>query len=363
MQDLLRTGHPKPIDAAHDAVMAWACGKLNGAKAEHLPKVLRDFGTMSASVGQTPVQRALDGIAAGLPRECLPMEALAEPEVWRALLPQTPIHALIRNLGVTTANGVLADPEMAKLVADKLRNADQLHRSRVHPFAVLLACLVYKTGHGVRGSHTWTPVRAVLDALEDAYDAAFANVTPTGKRILVGVDISGSMTAPCMGTPISAATAASAMALTLARLEPQATVVQFDTAVRNIVTVTKRTGIASIEKADGGGTDVSSPVRWALGDRSERNYYDLSGLPTPTAQSQMFDAFVVLTDNESWVGRGHPAEWLQRYRAQVNPQARLVCCAMASSHANVVDPDDPLSFGVAGLDASVPQLVGEFVGR
>jgi 60 kDa SS-A/Ro ribonucleoprotein len=228
-----------------------------------------------------------------------------------------------------------------------------------------LATLVYKGGAGFRGSKTWLPVRSVLDALEDAYDASFDHCVATYKRILIGVDVSGSMSVTCVGSPIASSTAASAMALTLARIEPHSIVVQFDTAVRKIVPITKRSGIASIESVVGGGTDVAAPVRWASGVEGRQRGWGYGGLASPglSAKKQVFDAFVILTDNETWAGNGHTSEVLETYRAQVNSKARLVCCAMAANQANVVDPNDPLSFGCAGLDASVPDLVTEFLSR
>ena len=197
--------------------------------------------------------------------------------------------------------------------------------------------LVYKGGAGFRGSKTWVPSKAILSALEDAYDLAFDNVVPTGKRILIGVDISGSMTAQCMGTAVPASTAASAMALTLARMEPHAVVVQFDTAVQRVVPVTKRTGISSLEATNGGGTDLSVPVRWASGEKIVEAMSSLWGggfgrVGRPGSQlapqRAEYDAFVILTDNETWAGRSHPTQALEAYRKVVHPGAKLVCCAM-----------------------------------
>ena len=283
-----------------------------------------------------------------------------------------PIHAMIRNLGNLTASGRLAKSEHAAVAAAKITDRDVLRKARVHPFAILLATLVYKTGAGFRGSKTRLPVPAVLSALEDAYDAAFDNVKPTGRRILIGVDISGSMSANCAGTPISASTAAVAMAVTLARLEPYALVVQFDTAVQRIVPITRRTGIASLESTSGGGTDLSAPVRWATGEKPSVGHLTLwgGGFGTVGRQERQldpakaeYDAFVILTDNETWAGRAHLTEALAVYRRSVHQGAKLVCCAMAANHANVVDPNDPLQLGCAGLDSNLPSLVTDFIGR
>ncbi len=133
------------------------------------------------------------------------------------------------------------------------------------------------------------------------------------------------------------------MALTLARLEPHATVVQFDTRVVKKLTITKRTGIAALEAYSGGGTNLAAPVEWAL------------------AENNVYDAFIVLTDDETWAGKRHPTEALNAYRAAFNRSAKLVCCSMASNHASVVDPSDSLQLGTAGLDANLPSIAAEFI--
>ena len=45
----------------------------------------------------------------------------------------------------------------------------------------------------MKGSLTWQPVSQITDALEDAFYAAFDAVEPTGKRHLLALDVSGSM--------------------------------------------------------------------------------------------------------------------------------------------------------------------------
>lgn len=374
MRDVLRIAHPVAASPQHNAAFAWAAGKLEGLgeAASEIPACLSMHRHMLAAEDMTPVQKALWGIGNGLPREALPTEAINDPAVQRAMLGDMPIHALIRNLGNLTASGVLDVDADAYVAASKITDRDVLRKARVHPFAILLAMLVYKGGAGVRGGKTWRPVPSILSALEDGYDAAFDHVQPTGKRILIGVDISGSMSAACMGTAVSASTAAAAMALTLARLEPHATVVQFDTAVQRIMPITRRTGIASLEATNGGGTDLSAPVRWAAGESIKDGMSTLWGggfgrVGRPSTQlapvKAEYDAFVILTDNETWAGRRHPTEALTLYRRTVYGGAKLICCAMTANHANIVDPDDPLQFGCAGLDANLPSLVADFIGR
>jgi hypothetical protein len=65
--------------------------------------------------------------------------------------------------------------------------------------------------------------------------------------------------------------------------------------------------------------------------------------------SNSVDAFVIITDNKP------PTEALER------KGAKLVVIALAATDRSITDPDDPLQLGIAGFDATVPQVVAEFI--
>ena len=131
----------------------------------------------------------------GLPREALQPEHLTSVEVWEALLEDMPMTALIRNLATMTRIGVIAPGSdgTAKVVA-QLADTGRLRKAgctrsrcsprsgRTRPAAVSAAAA------------SGTPVREVVDALDAAFYASFGNVEPTGKRLLLALDVSGSMT-------------------------------------------------------------------------------------------------------------------------------------------------------------------------
>ena len=48
----------------------------------------------------------------------------------------------------------------------------------------------------------------------------------------------------------------------------------------------------------------------------------------------------VLTDNETWTGKIHPAEALRQYRVKSGIPAKLVVVAMVSNGFSIADPDD-----------------------
>ena len=72
--------------------------------------------------------------------------------------------------------------------------SERIRRARVHPVALLAALRTYAAGRGARGRSEWSPVREVVDALDAAFYAAFESVEPAGKRLLLALDVSGSMT-------------------------------------------------------------------------------------------------------------------------------------------------------------------------
>lgn len=369
MRDALRVAHPKVEGASANAVLRWTTKGVDSFSEDHLavlpPLVHAHIAAHTEGV-LSAKERALAGIAAKLPREGLPTDALADPDVLRALIPETPPHATLRSLGAWTAAGAFADKRALDAAVGTLRDVRRMAKARVHPFAILLASLVYRQGRGVLGSKTWVPERAIIDALDDAYEAAFAYTEPTGKRALVAIDVSSSMHKACVGSPISCATAAAAMALTLARLEPHFSVVNFDTEVVRFVNVTKRSSVSSLINTTGGGTDVTAAVRWATGRDLPGPRFMVHVRPSAQLAPMRteLDGFVILTDDETWAGSSHMAgagQALDIYRREVSQRAKLVCCSFAANHVQTIDPADPLQFGCAGLDANLPALVTDFL--
>src|SRR5262249_22336801 len=149
---------------------------------------------------------------------------------WEALLDDMPMTALIRNLATMTRVGVLepGSDGTAKAVA-QLADADRIRRARVHPIAVLVALRTYASGHAVRGHGVWLPVREIVDALDAAFYAAFGNVEPAGTRMLLALDVSGSMAGGRVaGVPgLTPRDASAALALVTAATEQHVELVGF----------------------------------------------------------------------------------------------------------------------------------------
>src|SRR5262249_20934223 len=131
-------------------------------------------------------------------------------------------------IGLLTA---FSDAE--EVVLKRLGDADLLRKARIHPIAVLSALRVYGQGRGLRGDGQWTPTPRVTDALDDAFFKAFQNVEPANKRVMLSLDVSGSMSAGNIGgvPGLTPRDASAAMALVTAKTEPQYSVISFQNTI------------------------------------------------------------------------------------------------------------------------------------
>ncbi len=347
-RDVFRLAHPLAADAERAALYAWIVkGDVPDGEHESLA-LLRAHATAKASEDADAATCAELVRATGLPREALPSAWLKEPRVWEALLPALPMTALIRNLATLTRVGLLTPKgEATSAVIARITDRAALRKARIHPIALLAALTTYESGRGVRGSATWTPVPAVVDALDAAFALAFDNVDPTGARTLVALDVSGSMSGGAIaGIPgITPRVGAAAMALTHVRSECDVQVMAFaDSFVpfaigkdESVDSVVKRTAALPFM-----GTDCALPMLYALEHRLA------------------IDLFVIYTDSETWAGTIHPDQALRVYRERMGIPAKLVVVGMTSNGFTIADPNDGGMLDVVGFDAAAPALIADF---
>ncbi len=377
--DLLRLAHPKAPSSQHDAVFRWMLAgadslgerevkrKVRGedrvakySAVGELPKLVQAFELAKRASIAGEIVKLIDEF--NLPREAVPTQWLNEVVVWEALLERMPMTAMIRNLGKMTSLGLLAPFSNAKsLIVRKLRDETTLKRARIHPLAMLVAQKIYAQGHGDKGALKWSPVSAVVDALDEAFYATFQNVGPCGKPLLLALDVSGSMAGSMIaGSCISAREASAAMALITAATEPEHEIIAFSAAAGGHggkwgggesgitrVNLSPRMRLADvikrIESIPMGGTDCALPMIWAA-----RNKLDVSG-------------FITYTDSETWAGNIHPAQALRQYRSEFISDAKAVVVGMTSNGFTLADPNDRGMMDVVGFDTTAPAVIADFV--
>ncbi|UJR83279.1 TROVE domain-containing protein [Sandaracinus amylolyticus] len=363
-RDVLRLAHPKAKDPATHALLRWAVAGEGALGPREVKRV--DATAIYPAVDASAMPRLVEGFARvraqdlssrdvaalitehGLTHEMIPSIYLARPEVWEALLPRMPLHAMLRNLARMTANGLVAPGSAAtsRIVA-RLGDRDAIRKSRVHPMDVLIALRTYASGHGLRGSLAWTPVSTIVDALDAAFDLAFVNVEPTGKTLMLALDVSGSMSmGQLAGSPLTPREAAAAMALVTARTERDYQIMAFsDRFVPLDVTARMRLHdvVEKTSRLPFSATDCAIPMLHA----TERNL--------------RVDAFCVYTDNETWFGGIHPHQALAAYRAKTGIPAKLVVTGMTATKFTIADPNDPGMLDVVGFDAAAPAILAAFL--
>jgi hypothetical protein len=240
--------------------------------AANLFNAIKEIHTLTEGIERPPVNPSLASLpnyqtiadlnhigrlieTAGLCREHLPSQLFKQRRIWEALLTNKgtsgkgkgmPLTALIRNLGkLSTQEIKIIEPRIyrdespsgklayslstaptmtpafppghaqhyTEYIFHRLTNKHDIKYTKIHPYTILVAMLTYKKGQGDKGTLTWVPNVHILDALDHAFKLAFQNITPTGKRIKIALDVSGSMSAAfCTGSPIvNCATASVAM--------------------------------------------------------------------------------------------------------------------------------------------------------
>lgn len=340
-RDALRVGHPKN----ESPLLRWAVkGEFEAGSV--VPSVIEGFLRAQAAPDAESCAAVVREFR--LPREAVPTEFLNSPEVWEALLERMPLTAMIRNLGNMSKVGLLTpQSDAARMVVAALADMGRLRHSRVHPMSVLAARRVYEVGHGVKGAGAWSPVPEVVSALDEAFYLAYGNIVPTGKRLLVALDVSGSMNFNRAPGSLRASEIAAAMAMVWLATEDRVEVMGFADTFRDLglhrrMSLTE--ALARTSCLTFGATDCSLPAQWAHGAGRD------------------VDAFVVITDNETWFGKMHPSEALRRYRAARVPDARQIVLATAAMNGSIADPSDPLSLDISGFSSDVPQAVATFLG-
>ena len=372
-RDLLRLAHPArsvsagnptlAVTAEHERLFDWI---VRGGAIDGLPRIVEGF--VRAQAAATPAETARLVTEYRLPREAVRPEHLTAPAVWTALLADMPMTALVRNLATMTRVGVLAPGSAATAtVLERLGDAERIRRARLHPIALLAALRTYASGRGARGRGTWEPVAPVIDALDAAFYAAFETVEPAGGRVMLALDVSGSMGwGDVAGVPgLTPRDASAAMALVTAATEPRHEIVGFTSGgwLRR-----------AARRVRGGAPDGLAPLEISPRQRLDDVVRAIAGLPfggTDCALPMLYaqalerevDTFVIYTDSETWAGDVHPVQALRDYRRASGIDARLVVVGMVSNGFSIADPADAGMLDVVGFDTATPPLIADFARR
>jgi 60 kDa SS-A/Ro ribonucleoprotein len=344
-RDALRLFHVKPPTETHRELFEWVVKGWEELPAEIPGDALAQiwwYEWLKRNPSETHA-----AIAQGrLTHEMAAPVGKMDQQAWQLLFQEMPIGAMLRNLGSLTELGVLRADESANILRVEaiLNNKEHLRKGRIHPIDVLKALKTYQSGGKLgRSQKTWQPVPRIVDILEKAVELSFDVVQPTGKVFMHAIDVSGSMSWGVVDSVgLSCCEIATAMALVTAKAEQNYMIRGFATEFRDLGITAKdsfRSALAKASNQNFGGTDASVAYDWMIQHKFKA------------------DVICFWTDNESWAGYKHPTQALAQYRQKVNPNAKAVYVTLAPYNITLVDPQDPLSWDLAGFDPGTPRII------
>lgn len=351
-RDLLRLCHVRPADEERGAIFRYMVKGWEGDLPAEAPADARRqlWAFERAKTADTPADTVRLIRDFNLPREAVRSEHLQDKQVWDTLLfagEGMPLTALIRNLGKMTSVGLLAQGSAAtREVVRRLGDREVLRKARIHPLAVLVALRTYAGGHGVAGKLAWAPVKEIVSALDLAFYESFRLIKPTGKRWMLGLDVSGSMTVGAIaGLPgMTPNVAAGAMAMVAVRTEPNTSVYGFGSKLLPL-DITPDMPLDKVCKIMSG-LNFGSTNPGLLFEHAIK-----AKIPA--------DMFAVYTDNECNQG-SHVGKLLTEYRQKSGLPARLAVVGFTATDFTIGDPNDAGTLSVVGFDTAAPQLMADF---
>ena len=351
LRDVMRMARPRPRDNQRRALFGWLTdkeiAKWAPATAEDLPREIRALIEYRQA---TTADQQIRAITDQPIRWDLLADCAMDTQVWKAIARQMGPQALRMNLNTLHRHGVFEDASMVDFVAGKIADEDAIKRSRQFPYQFLAAYL----------NANETVPHKIRQSLHAAAEIACGNVPRLPAPILIGLDVSGSMSWAATGTRGRGATSkvrcidvAALFAAAMLRANPDSVVVPFDDRLHeakidpsdSILSISKR-----LAKYGGGGTNCALPV-----DAANTKYRD-----------RKFAGIVLVSDNQSWIGSGrHGAtrvltEWNRFANQRASMKPRLVCIDIQPGTTSQV-PGRADILNIGGFSDAVFKVASSFL--
>jgi 60 kDa SS-A/Ro ribonucleoprotein len=360
LRDVLRLARPTPPDNARRALFGWLTDKPTEEWAPATEGDLPEEVMALAAFRRAETAEAQLLILGNLnARWDLLADTAKGPAMWAAIARKMGPQALRMNLNTLARHGVLgrdANRAMVDYVAARLADPDEVRRSRQFPYQFLAAYL---------NASDEVP-QEIKTALHKAAEIACGNVPELPGPVVIGLDVSGSMSMPVTGNHGRGATSkmryidvAALFAAAILRRNPESVVIPFDTTAYEAKLDPGDTVLslaARLAKYGGGGTNCALPLAEA-----NRRY----------AKRQLAGC-VLVSDQESWVGAGRGGstavmtEWQQFVRNQARLQGKglagpkLVCIDL-QPYATTQAPEQADVLNVGGFSDAVFSVVAAFL--
>lgn len=338
LEDIFNFAHPNLSKSGpiHNLIGKWIMGNIGKSEENALQELLEAGNEDAMQINawailnnpETSVDEAAWQVALNkIPREAIPTRFLKEHAVWFALLSHIPDHALMRNLRTMSDNGVLKS-EVRPAILNRLCNTERLHNSRVTPMDVLKAWGMLKERD-----------TEVADVLENTFFSLMKVQDKVDARVLVAVDVSGSMGIHLSDTQregLRAIEAATGMALAAKNAFTHVDIMGFSSYVATL----NHESLDPDRAWDEWGSSTTASLAV--------NYMNRS--------NTVYDAVLFITDNDAWLGN-HVQSEVKKYRDRNNVPTVLAVNSTKTSGQTLADPDDLLSLDLSGFVPEVLELL------
>lgn len=336
--DIIRLGHVKPKDETFSALFAYLCGFPHDSS--KLPDNVKRYELLKSSYAEGIEWDELPNINF----QYLTSVKLSDKN-WMDIARNASWQTARMNLNTFQRHNVFEDKAMIKYIADVLTDGEQIAKSKVFPYTLLMA---YKAATGVPFD--------IKEALQDAMEKAVSNCPKIKGKVIVAVDTSGSMSSSVTGnrgsatSQVTCSDVAGLIGATIIRANHSATIIAFDTTATEL-NINPRDSVMTNAKSmsrHGGGTDISCAIRYC-------NDHHIKG-----------DMLIIVSDNESWFdGRGEyrrgqstgsQAEW-EKFKKS-NPNAKCCCIDIQpNSTTQIKERDDVVN--ISGFNDQVFNLLAD----
>ena len=181
------------VSAEHARLFEWI---VRGGDADGLPRDRRGLRARAGG-GDAGTRRRRSSASTGCrARRVRPEHLDARRRSGRRCSSDMPMTAMIRNLATMTRVGAArarARTATARVVGAARRRRAAPQRARAPDRGARGAAHLRGGPRRARPARRGSRSREIVDALDDAFYVAFGNVEPAGKRLLLALDVSGSM--------------------------------------------------------------------------------------------------------------------------------------------------------------------------
>ena len=331
-----------PLVQKYEAFKAWLASTAPDGP---IGEKLRENGFKASTVDAVEMP--------DVPHQALTALAL-RPEHWKQIARNMQWTATRMNLNTMLRHDVFKDREMVQLIADRLRDRAQMEQARVFPYQILAAYTATKNAGAMP--------REIIDALHDAMEIATESVPQIDGRVVICVDVSGSMHSPVTGvrkgatSSVMCTEAAAVMAASILRRNRGAEVIVFSSQVHEKARFEPRDSVLTnaerMANEPAGGTNCSAPIAML------------------NAKGARPDLVIMLSDYESWCDStgtqirstmGDPTAMMREWnslRAR-HHSAKLVCIDLQPNDT-VQAQTRPDVLNVGGFSDHVFAVVADF---